>query len=204
MRGRLRALGASEAEQKSILDRIVKEQASFGSFGSPQTTPSAFTRLAASMDRTVATITQEPAAKTPPLISKIKFYLSSCSNDLKQYAAKANSGENISPALTAHIIRQMSSYVDRQMNQTDMSAYLSSNDEFRRSLADLKWALFEETERWALFEETDRLSKKDANDSLGRPQVVQEVDNFLMLVSGSAKGAERRPTPSVTTPPPRE
>jgi hypothetical protein len=66
--------------------------------------------------------------------------------------------------------------MDRPGNE--MMTYLAEHESLRQYLADLKWALFEEAERLS------------GNPSLGRPQVVQEVDRFLSLFASGSKGSE--------------
>jgi hypothetical protein len=175
MRGRLRALGASDAEQQIILNQIVADQAAFDAL---RNTPSTLKRLAALIDRTLGSLEGRAVDKRPHEVEELALYLNSYSKDLKRFADQAESGEKMSPALVSYVVGTVKSNLEQRMNSSGMMSYLSEHEVFRQGLVDLRWALFEETERL------------NESPSLGRPQVIQEVDQFLNLFSGGVKGTE--------------
>lgn len=175
MRARLQALGATEAEQRIILDRIVEDQARFDA---PHDAASTLNRLAALIDQVVAALPGSEGQEPPPEIRHVTLYLDSYSKDLKRFADRAESGEQMSSAFISFIVDTVKSDLEKRMDRYGMAYYLSEHESFRQRMADLRWALFEETERLR------------GNPSLSRPQVIQEVDYFLSLFSGSAGGTE--------------
>jgi hypothetical protein len=172
-RARLRALKATDAEQQIILDRIIKEQAAFETARNPART---LNSLAALIDRLVDSAPRA-ADKLPRDIDILGLYLGAYSKDLKRFAGKAEAGEKLSPAFLSYVVGTIKTDLDRRMDRppTEMLAFLAENEAFRQNLADLRWALFEEADR------------QSANPSLGRPQVIQEVDHFIGLLSAGAK-----------------
>ncbi len=175
MRGRLRALGASEAEQQIILPQIVADQAAFDTL---RNTPDTLNRLAALIDRAVGSLEGRAVDQRPREVEELALYLDSYSKDLKRFAGQVQAGEKMSPALVSYVVGTVKSNLEQRMGSSGVMSYLSEHEQFRQRLVDLRWALFEETERL------------NENPSLGRPQVIQEVDQFLNLFSGGAKGAE--------------
>ncbi len=175
MRGRLRALGASDAEQQIILHQIVADQAAFDTL---RNTPGTLNRLAALIDRAFGSLEDRAVDKRPREVEELALYLDSYSKNLKRFAGQAEAGEKMSPALVSYVVGTVKSNLEQRMDSFGVMSYLSEHEPFRQRLVDLRWALFEETERL------------NQNPSLGRPQVIQEVDQFLNLFAGGAKGTE--------------
>jgi hypothetical protein len=177
MRGRLRALGASESEQQIILDRIVKDQATFEGPRNPVRT---LNRLALLIDRTVTSLPAKVDGKAPREIDDLRLYLSVYSKDLTRYAGKAEAGEKMPLALFSVIVETVKNELEKRMDRpgNEMLIFLSQHEPVRQQLADLRWALYEEA------------NSLRGNPSLGRPQVIQEADQFLGLISGGTKSGE--------------
>lgn len=175
MRARLQALGASEAEQRIILDRIVEDQTGFDV---PHDAASTLNRLAALIDQVVAALPSGEGEQPPSEIRQVTLYLDSYSKDLRRFAGRAEAGEQMSSAFLSFIVETVNRDLERRIDRYGLAYYLSEHESFRQRLADLRWALFEETERLR------------GNPSLSRPQVIQEVDSFLSLFSGRTKATD--------------
>jgi hypothetical protein len=178
MRGRLKALGASEDEQRLILDRLVKDQVAFDA---PLGDVPSLLRLATLMERAVADLPQEAGDKAPGEIVDTVRWLEAYSRDYKRLAGQIQGGEKVPAALVAYYLTTVQGELDRRQARWsgEVLAYLKKQDNFRRHLTELRWSLLEEGRRL------------QGHPALDRPQVVQEVDQFLALMyGGSGKGGE--------------
>jgi hypothetical protein len=178
-RARLKALGASDAEQLAVLHSLTRDQMR----DAPHSYAEALLRLAAHMDRVAGAIPRNEGDKAPGELTRLAPYLEAYSKDYRRLARDIQSGERVDSPLVAYYISTVKDYVDDRLNRLDRETlqYLAKHDEVRQPVGEL---------RWALIEEGGRL---EANPALGRPQVMQEIDRFLATVYGAAGRSEEAP-----------
>jgi hypothetical protein len=178
-RARLKALGASDAEQGAILNGLTRDQTR----DAPRGHAEVLLRLAAHMDRVSGAVPRTEGDKVPGELTRLAPYLEAYAKDYRRLAGRIQSGERVGAPLVAYHVATVRGYLDDRLNGLNSGAlqYLANHDEVRQPVGEL---------RWALVEEGGRL---EASPALDRPHVILEIDRFLATVRGAGPAADAPP-----------
>lgn len=189
-RARLKALGASDAEQAAILHNLICDQTSHASLSHAEV----LLRLAAQMDRVALALFVESQKentaeekKDPQELFSLSGQLKTYSRDYQEMASQIKDEKQISASLLAYHFKRAMEHLDWHLSKSRRWAEVNTGKkyEFRQLMYELHLALFEESRRL------------EAEAAVDRPELIQnvnqEIDKFLATINGARARTEEAP-----------
>ena len=179
LRARIRALGVSRDEERSILEGAgqLMEAAEYA----PDAQVS-LRRLAALAGTSAAALTRvmetsRSEERPPSIVIELREYFHMYAQDFREWAEKITDGERVPIAFVRHRINGLGNTIERLLGQRyydEGAAWLAQHREARRTVWELQWALMDEQQKLA------SLAWKESGP------VVEEIDRFLAIFYGAA------------------